>query len=118
MKKSELYNNYLSKLEEALNSDNYESIDYILEFLYTSGFPQETIEEIDDILQEATLYSEFKDWCEDEDYTKDVIPTKNKFKDSLKKWQSKSRFGLKIGKKGDKCPNGCDSNLKFNLKVC
>ena len=64
------------------------------------------------------LYSEFKDWCEDEDYTKEVIPNKNKFKDSIKKWQSKSRFGLKIGKKGEKCPNGCDANLKFNLKVC
>lgn len=61
MKKSELYNNYLSKLEEALNNDNYDNIDYILEYLYTSGLPEETLEEIDDILQEATLYSEFKE---------------------------------------------------------
>jgi P4 family phage/plasmid primase-like protien len=64
------------------------------------------------------LYSEFKDWCEDEDFAKNVIPEKNKFRDALKKWQSKSKYGLKIGKKGEKYPNGNESNLKFNLKVC
>jgi len=64
------------------------------------------------------LYSEFKDWCEDEDFAKNVIPEKNKFRDALKKWQSKSKYGLKIGKKGEKFPNGSESNLKFNLKVC
>lgn len=60
MKKKDLYNNYLSKLESALEADNYESMDYILEFMYTAGIDEETIEEIDELLQEATLYSELK----------------------------------------------------------
>lgn len=60
MKKQELYNNYLSKLEEALQSDNYEGIDYILEYMYTAGIDEDTIDEIDELLQEATLYSELK----------------------------------------------------------
>jgi len=36
MNKKELYDNYVSKLELALNEDNFENIDYILEYLYTS----------------------------------------------------------------------------------
>jgi hypothetical protein len=60
MKKKDLYNNYLSKLEEALQNNNYEGIDYILEFMYTAGIDEDTIEEIDELLQEATLYSELK----------------------------------------------------------
>jgi hypothetical protein len=35
MKTKELYNNYLSKLEEALINDNKENIDYIVESIYT-----------------------------------------------------------------------------------
>lgn len=67
MKKSELYNNYLSKLEEALNADNFENIDYILESIYTIWIPEDDLDKMDDILQEATLYAElkekeYKDW--------------------------------------------------------
>lgn len=61
MKNKELYTNYVSKLEEALISDNFESIDYILETIYTLGIPEESMEKMDDILQEATLYSELKE---------------------------------------------------------
>lgn len=64
------------------------------------------------------LYSEFKDWCEDEEVSREIIPEKNKFKEALKKWQGKSKYGLKLGtRKTDKYPNGCDSAPKFNLKV-
>jgi hypothetical protein len=35
MKAKELYDNYLSKLEEALINDNKENIDYIVESIYT-----------------------------------------------------------------------------------
>jgi CRISPR/Cas system-associated exonuclease Cas4 (RecB family) len=57
--KKQLYKDYLSKLEEALISDNKEAIDYILEYVYTVNLTEEELIEIDDILQEATLYSEF-----------------------------------------------------------
>ena len=61
MNKKDLYTNYLSKLETALIEDEYDDIDYILEFIYTSWMPEKMIIEIDDILQEATLYSELKE---------------------------------------------------------
>jgi len=35
MKEKELYDNYLSKLEEALVQENMENIDFIIETLYT-----------------------------------------------------------------------------------
>ena len=64
------------------------------------------------------LYIDFKDWCEEEEVTKDVVPDKNKFKEALKRWQANSKYGLKMGrKKSDKQPNGCESSPKFNLVV-
>lgn len=61
MKDSELYVNYISKLEDALVWENFENIDFILESIYTIGLPENQLEKIDDILQEATLYSEFRE---------------------------------------------------------
>lgn len=61
MKTKELYENYLSKLEEALISDNKDNIDYIVESLYTMWLPEKELDEIDDILHEATLYLELWD---------------------------------------------------------
>lgn len=61
MKKQEIYTNYLVKIKEALEKDDFESMDYILEFIYTSWIPEDIIIEIDDILQEVTLYSELKE---------------------------------------------------------
>lgn len=61
MKKSELYNNFLLKIKENLEKDNFESLDYILEFIYTSWLSQKDIAEMDEILNEATLYLELKD---------------------------------------------------------
>ena len=66
-----------------------------------------------------TLYKDFSDWCEDEEIKN--RPDKKGVRNSLKKWQEKSRFGLSYGKKkseSDGCPNGYESNMKFNLKIC
>lgn len=61
MNTKEIYTNYLSKLKEALQKDDFDTLDYILEYMYTSGISDEIIDEIDDILQEVTLYVEFKE---------------------------------------------------------
>jgi len=61
MDKNELYTEYLSKLETALINDDIESINYILEYMYTNQLPEEQMMIIDDILQEATLYTELWD---------------------------------------------------------
>lgn len=74
--KKEIYDNFLSKLETALNEDNFENIDYILEFLYTSWIDEDILNEIDDILQEATLYAELKE----EDYKNEALILIEEFK--------------------------------------
>ena len=61
MTNKEIYDNYLKKIKEVLEADDFESLDYILEYMYTSGIPDEILDEIDDILQEVTLYIELKD---------------------------------------------------------
>lgn len=61
MNNKEIYENYLKKIKEILEKDNFESLDYILEYMYTSGIPDDILDEIDDILQEVTLYVELKD---------------------------------------------------------
>ena len=59
--KKTLYNNYISKLEKELIEENIEWINFILEYMYPIQLSDEERIEIDDILQEATLYTEFKD---------------------------------------------------------
>jgi len=59
--KKKLYSEYISKLEDTLNNDNFEWINYILEYIYTVWLSKNEIIEIDDILQEATLYSELNE---------------------------------------------------------
>lgn len=61
MNNKEIYENYLKKIKEVLEKDDFESLDYILEYMYTSGIPDEILDEIDDILQEITLYIELKE---------------------------------------------------------
>lgn len=60
MKKADIYKNYLSKLEEALNSDNFDGLDYILEFLNIPNIEESVYNEIDDIIDETTLFVELK----------------------------------------------------------
>lgn len=59
--KQKIYIDYISKLEKALIEDDFDSIDYILEFMYTSWISQEILETLDSILSEATLYVELKE---------------------------------------------------------
>jgi len=59
--KKKLYNDYISKLEKELIEENIEWINFILEYMYTIQLSDEERIEIDDILQEATLYAEFKE---------------------------------------------------------
>ena len=61
MNNKEIYENYLKKIKEVLEKDDFESLDYILEYMYTSGIPEDILDEIDDILQEITLYVELKE---------------------------------------------------------
>lgn len=77
--KKQLYKDYLSKLEEALISDNKEAIDYILEYVYTVNLTEEELIEIDDILQEATLYSEF--W--EDEYKDEALLQISEFKGEI-----------------------------------
>lgn len=58
MNKNKLYDDYLSKLEESIMWDDIEWVNYILEYLYTNHLPEEEMDAMDDILHEATLYSE------------------------------------------------------------
>ena len=57
--KKEIYDEYVSKIEKALNEDNFDSLDYILEFL-TTNLDEETTEAIWDLIYEVTLYLEYK----------------------------------------------------------
>lgn len=61
MNKKEIYNNYLIKIKEVVENDNFEWIDYILEYLYSAWVPDSIMEELEDVLHEMTLYSEFKE---------------------------------------------------------
>lgn len=76
MQNKELYDNYVSKLEKALQEDNFENLDYILESIYSLWIPDELMEIIDDILQEATLYIELKE----EEYKKEALKLIEEFK--------------------------------------
>ncbi len=76
MKEKELYDNYLSKLEEALVQENMDNIDYIVETLYTSGLSESDMDKIDDILHEATLFLEF--W--EEEYKETALDLITDFK--------------------------------------
>ena len=61
MNNKEIFINYLSKIKESLEKDDFASLDYILEYMYTSWVSDEILDEIDDILQEVTLYVELKE---------------------------------------------------------
>lgn len=76
MKEKELYDNYLSKLEEALTQENMDNIDFIIETLYTCGISDNDMDKIDDILHEATLFLEF--W--DEEYKDTALELISDFK--------------------------------------
>jgi hypothetical protein len=61
MKLKQIYDNYIVKIKEVLEKDDFDGMDYILEYMYQAGIPDDVMEEMDDILQEMTLYIEFKE---------------------------------------------------------
>ncbi len=61
MKKTELYNLYLNKLEEAIENDKFDDIDLLLEAIYAENIPEKEMDEMYDILNEATLYTELRE---------------------------------------------------------
>jgi len=77
--KKNLYNDYISKLEKELIEENIEWINFILEYMYTIQISEEERIEIDDILQEATLYAEFKD----NEYKDEALIQINEFKEEF-----------------------------------
>ena len=77
--KKKLYAEYLSKVEEALINDNKEGLNYILEYVYTVHLTDDELMEIDDILQEATLYAELND----SEYKDEALVQINEFKEEI-----------------------------------
>lgn len=64
----------------------------------------------------ATLYTSFVDWCDEEEIKN--RPDRQTVRESLKKWQEKSKYGMRISKtKESKCRNGTDQSPKFNLET-
>lgn len=76
MNKQELYKNFISKVEEFLKLEDFENLDFILQSVYSMGFDDNTISLIDDILQEATLFLEFKE----EEYKEEALALIEEFK--------------------------------------
>ena len=56
----------LKKLKDYLENDNFEELDRLFIEIYSIEIPEEQEEKLSDILDEATLYLEFKE----EDYKK------------------------------------------------
>ena len=77
--KKKLYIEYISKLEKELIAENIEWINFILEYMYTIQLTEEERIEIDDILQEATLYVEFKD----DEYKDEALLQINELKEEI-----------------------------------
>lgn len=76
MNKQELYTNFISKVEEFLKLEDFENLDFILQSVYSMWFDDQTISIIDDILQEATLFLEFKE----EEYKEEALALIEEFK--------------------------------------
>jgi hypothetical protein len=76
--KKDIFTNYLVKLREIVEKDDFNSIDYSLEFMYAS-VPEKDRLDIEDILKEVTLYSEFKE----KDYKEEALKLINEFEASL-----------------------------------
>jgi hypothetical protein len=65
----------LKKLKDYLENDNFEELDKLFIEVYSVEIPEEQEEKLSDILDEATLYLEFKE----EDYKKVALEMIGKF---------------------------------------
>lgn len=66
----------LEKLQEALISDNFDSLDYIIEYLQSPNISDDERDTIQDIIDEATLYLELKE----EDYKSEALKLISEYK--------------------------------------
>ncbi len=76
--KKDIFENYLLKLRGFLETDNFEAIDYSLEYIYAT-VPEKERNTMEDILQEVTLYAELKE----KEYKDTALELINAFEDSL-----------------------------------
>ena len=64
----------------------------------------------------TSVYTSFADWCDEEEIKN--RPDRQTVRESLKKWQEKSKYGMRISKsKEDRCRNGTHQMPKFNLET-
>lgn len=64
----------------------------------------------------TSIYTPFVDWCDEEEIKN--RPDRQTVRESLKKWQEKSKYGMRISKsKEDRCRNGTHQMPKFNLET-
>ncbi len=64
------------QVKEALEKDDFASLDTLLEELFSSGnYSQKQLDEYDKFLQEATLYSELKE----DDYKNEALKLINEY---------------------------------------
>lgn len=61
MDKKELYELYLNKLEATIDNDKFDDIDLILEAIYSENIPEKEMDEMYEVLNEATLYTELRE---------------------------------------------------------
>lgn len=77
MNKKELYELYLNKLEATIDNDKFDDIDLILEAIYSENIPQKEMDEMYDILNEATLYTELRE----KEYKEEFLRLLKEYKD-------------------------------------
>ncbi len=61
MKKETILKDYIKKLKDSLEENNFDIIDYLLEYAISWDLSEAEREEIDDLINEATLYLELRD---------------------------------------------------------
>lgn len=59
--KKKLYNEVILPIKETVQKDDFKKLDELLEYTMTWNLDEDEYMEITDILDEATLYSEFKE---------------------------------------------------------
>lgn len=78
--KKKLYNEVILPLKEATTKDDFKKLDELLEFTMTGNLDEDEYMEITDILDEATLYSEFKE----AEYKEETLAMITDFEDEIK----------------------------------
>lgn len=67
--KNPITKDYIKKLKDSLEENNFDMIDYLLEYAISWDLSEEEREEIDDLINEATLYLELRD----EEYKEEAL---------------------------------------------